>query len=61
MSEFTTTKEDTGSKESDKPSDRKQEPSKQENLVLDTAGGEMPDPKKMPSETTFHSGAKKDI
>lgn len=28
------------------------------NNVLDTAGGEMPDPPKMPSKTKFHTGEK---
>lgn len=29
----------------------------QKGQVLDTAGGEMPDPPKMPSKTKFHSDA----
>ncbi len=31
----------------------------QDNQVLDTAGGEIPDPPKMPSNTKFNSDTKK--
>ena len=41
----------------EKSHSKKVKDTSRQNEVLDTSGGEMPDPPKMPSKTKFHTGS----